>query len=138
MGRLKYYTIFLDGIDKCGKDTIRQYVWRLDKRLNVFCRGWPSLVAYAKKFDRKCDYELPDRNAVYIDLIVSKDDWKIRCEMTNEPVIDYDKDKALFDDAFTTLDDNHYKVIHFNTSKMTPIDIAKTIVEYVHKLNLED
>lgn len=138
MDKLKYYTIFLDGIDKCGKDTIRQYVWRLDKRLNVFCRGWPSLVAYARKFCRDCHYELPDKHAVYVHLHVNENDWKIRCEMTNEPVIDYFIDTGLFNDVFAILDDNNYQVIHFNTSKMTPIDIAKAIVNYVHRLNLED
>ena len=61
--KLKYFTVFLDGIDKCGKDTIRQLVWLLDKRLNVYARGIISLKAYSKKFNRDCEYIEPFKNA---------------------------------------------------------------------------
>lgn len=135
--RLRIYTVIFDGIDKSGKDTIARYVWPLDKRLNVFVRGWPSLVAYAKKFDRKCEYELPWKNVLYVYCKVSKDDWKIRCAINHEDMtnLDYEKDSALFDDAFNQLSNNGYHVMTVDTSKVSAYDAAKMIVEHIMKLN---
>lgn len=138
--KLKCYTIILDGIDKSGKDTIAKYIWHLDKRLNVFVRGWPSLVVYAKKFNRNCNYELPWKEALYVYCTVEKDDWKIRCSITNEDMttLCYEKDKQLFDDAFNELHKNNYITMIVNTSKMTPCSIAKKIVKKIHELNGEN
>lgn len=135
MESLKYYTVILDGIDKAGKDTIAKYVWRLDKRLNVICRGWPSLVVYANKYDRKCTYERPYKNALYVHVLVDKEDWEIRCDITNEAKIDYDTDKASFLNAFSELSDMGYKVATVNTSYQTAYYIAKCIVLEITKLN---
>lgn len=133
--KMKYYTVILDGIDKTGKDTIAGYIWRLDKRINVICRGWPSLVVYAKKFNRNVDYALPYRNALYVRLNVNKEDWNIRCAMTNEPEIDYDSDNKLFDEAFKTLKNSKYYVYSFNTSISTPFEIASIIVQELKRMN---
>lgn len=133
--KLKYYTVFIDGIDKSGKDTIAKYVWRLDKRLNVFVRGWPSLVVYAKKFRRKCDYELPYQDALYVQCIVDKKDWQIRCSINNEKKIDFEKDSKKFDDAFDRLKDAGYFVLTADTSIYTPYDIAEQIVKKVKQMN---
>lgn len=135
---LKYYTIVLDGIDKSGKDTIAKFIWNLDKRLNVFVRGWPSLVVYAEKFNRNCSYELPYKNAIYVRCDVDKIDWLIRCKMTNEQDINYEYDSNLFNKAFYTLLNNNYYVLHFNTSKLTPYDIATQIVQFIKNLNKEN
>lgn len=137
METLKIYTVILDGIDKSGKDTIAKYVWQLDKRLNVFVRGWPSLVVYAKKFNRQCKYELPYKNALYVHCIVDKEDWQIRCNITNESKIDYNNDTNLFFDSFSELINNNYNTITFNTSELTPYSIAKQIVYNIYKLNKE-
>lgn len=138
--KLKYYTVILDGIDKSGKDTIAKYIWRFDKRLNVFVRGWPSLVVYAKKFSRDCIYELPYNKALYVHCLVKKDDWKIRCEIENEDIskIFYEEDSRMFKDAFIKLQQNGYKVLSVNTSSMTPYSIAKIIVDTIKKLNEEN
>lgn len=138
MEKMKYYTVVLDGIDKCGKDTIASYIWRLDKRLNIAVRAWPSLYVYAKKFKRNVKYELPYRNALYVYLTVDKEDWNIRCNITNEPKIDYDNDTKLFDKAFNILDNNGYNIIQANTSELTAYEIAKGIVDAIYKLNMED
>lgn len=134
---LKYYTIFLDGIDKCGKDTIANYIWRLDKRLNILCRGWPSLYVYNKKFKRNTEYELPPTSIIYVHIFVEKEDWQIRCETTNEPVINYKKDLLLFDEAFNILRKNKYKIFEYSSTDMTPYEIAKDIIIRVKKLNKE-
>jgi len=135
METLDYYTVILDGIDKCGKDTIAKYVWELDRRLNVFCRGWPSLVVYAKKYSRDCKYSLPYKNALYVHLTVDKADWQIRCNLHNEPTINYYDDSNLFEQAFEFLQNTNYKIVKYNTSDMTAYQIAEQIVKTIHNLN---
>lgn len=134
---LKVYTVIIDGIDKSGKDTIAKYVWPLDHRLNVFVRGWPSLVAYAKKFNRNCKYELPWKNVLYVYCKVDEEDWKIRCSINNEDMtnLDFKKDTELFDEAFNKLSENGFNVLTINTSRITAYDAAKMIVGKMQKLN---
>lgn len=134
---LNVYTVIIDGIDKSGKDTIARYVWRLDKRLNLIIRAWPSLVVYAKKFNRNCDYALPWTQALYVHCEVEEEDWKLRCKINNEDIsnIDYHKDRAAFDEAFEELTKNGYNVMHINTSKITAYEAAKLIVYKIHQLN---
>ena len=133
--QMKYYTVFLDGIDKTGKDTIRQYVWRLNKSLNVFCRGYISLEVYNRLYKRNVAYELPYENALYVLLTVNHNDWTIRCEMTDEPVIDFLQHSTEFQVVFEQLKMNGYKTMSFNTSEMTPYQIAEQIVAYIDELN---
>ena len=129
--------IIIDGIDKSGKDTIAKYVWYLDKRLNVFVRGWPSLVVYAKKFNRQCEYELPYKDVLYVHCYVDENDWSIRCNITNESKINYDNDTQMFFDAFDILDNNNYYTMTFNTTQLTPYIIAKQIIDTVGIKNVE-
>ena len=135
MDKLKIFTVVIDGIDKAGKDTLAGYVWRMDKRLNVFVRGWPSLVVYANKFNRNVEYALPYKDALYVHLRVSPDDWKIRCEMTNEPAIDYKKDDDAFYEAFQTLINNGYHTRRYNTSLNSMYEIANDIICQLRLLN---
>lgn len=135
--KLKVYTVIIDGIDKSGKDTIAKYVWYLDKRLNVFVRGRPSLVVYAKKFNRQCEYELPYKDVLYVHCYVDENDWSIRCNITNESKINYDNDTQMFFDAFDILDNNNYYTMTFNTTQLTPYIIAKQIIDKINKLNEE-
>lgn len=136
MEKLKYYTVVIDGIDKSGKDTIAKYVWQLDKTLNVIVRGWPSLVVYAKKFNRQCKYELPYKNALYVYCFVDYEDWKIRCEIHNEKKIEYSEDLYAFNNAFDILLKNNYKIMYANTTSDTAFNIAKEIVNTIHSLNI--
>lgn len=137
---LNVYTVIIDGIDKSGKDTIAKYVWRLDKRLNLIIRAWPSLVVYAKKFNRNCDYTLPWKQVLYVHCEVEEEDWKLRCKINNEDIsnIDYHKDSIAFDEAFEELTRNGYNVMHINTSKITVYEAAKLIVDKIHKMNGEN
>lgn len=131
--KMKYYTIFLDGIDKTGKDTIRYYIWQMNKGLNVFCRGYISLEVYNRKFNRQNNYNKPYKDALYVLLYVDRNDWEIRCKMTNEPTIDYEYDSKLFNDVYNEMKD--YKKYSFNTSILTPYSIAKQIIMTIEELN---
>lgn len=137
MDKMKYYTVILDGIDKCGKDTIAKYIWQLDNRLNVIVRAWPSLYAYNKKFGRNTDYALPYKDAVYVHLKVDYDDWLIRCKLANEPKINYYEDIEYFAEAFSILRNNDYITFTYYTSDDTAYTIAKAIVANMQRLNKE-
>ncbi len=134
---MRYFQIFLDGIDKTGKDLIRSYIFYLGKgRYICVARGIASMRVYAKLYDRPYEYDdTSQTNVVNVLLTVDKEDWEIRCKASNEALTDYDKEKKMFDEAFIDLEDKGYNVLRFNTSKFTPYAIAKMIVKYMEKLN---
>lgn len=136
---MKYYNIFIDGIDKSGKDLIAYYVIRLSNfKYIVNGRGILSQLAYAKLYNRNDVYDLTQqKNIINVYLEVDKEDWLLRCKKTNEPAIDYEKNTEAFQYAVNVLD-KAYNVICFNTSQETPYSIAKRIVNYVDDLNKEN
>ena len=137
--RLKYYVIVLDGIDKTGKDLIAKYVFELSgKRYITIARGIMSMIAYSKLFCRDFEYNLEAEKlapVVNVLLTVDKRDWEIRCKINDEPNIDYDMHSKAFTDASVQLLQAGILVRKYNTSDMTPFNIAKAIVSFVHTLN---
>lgn len=140
MNLIKYNTIYLDGIDKTGKDLIANYIVHLSNgKYIVNSRGIISLIAYSKLYNRNYNYELSNEvNNINVYLKVDYDDWYIRCKINNEPFIDYDKNISIFNETFKELKNNkNMKLLQFNTSDNTPYKIAKKIVNYINKLNKE-
>lgn len=133
---MKYYNIFIDGIDKSGKDLISYYVIHLSNfRYIVNARGILSQLAYAKLYNRKDNYDLiQQKNIINVYLNVAKEDWLLRCKKTNEPELDYEKNIEAFKYAINIID-KVSNVLIFNTSQETPYIIAKHIVDYVDSLN---
>lgn len=137
MATLKYYNVYIDGIDKCGKDTIDSYITLLGnfKYLNK-SRGMLTMLAYTKKFNRKYSYDLNSmKQSIHVLIDVDEEDWRIRCKLTNEKPIVYADDVKLFNEAFEILKNNGYQVYRFNSSKQTPYTIAKTIIDILDELN---
>ena len=136
---MKYYSIFIDGIDKSGKDLIAYYVIHLSNfKYIVNGRGILSQLAYAKLYNRNDVYDLTQQeNIINVYLEVNKEDWLLRCKKTDEPAIDYEKNVKAFQYAINILDKAN-NVICFNTSQETPYMIAKHIVNYVDNLNKEN
>lgn len=136
---MKYYNIFIDGIDKAGKDLIAYYVIHLSNfKYIVNGRGILSQLAYAKLYNRNDAYDLTQqKNIINVYLEVDKEDWLLRCKKTNEPAIDYEKNTEAFQYAISVLSQVN-NVIHFNTSQETPYMIAKHIVDYVDNLNKKE
>ena len=134
---LKYYTIFIDGIDKCGKDLISQYVIKLSNfRYIVNGRGILSQIAYNHLYNRQTEYDLTQQsNFVNVLLDVDENDWKIRCNITNETSIDYLSNKKAFDYAYSVMSMFDYPLFRLNTSDCSPYNTAKTIVKLVDSLN---
>ena len=96
---LDFYCISVEGIDKTGKELIRKYLDILGKHKYVLMdRGIISNVAYAKLWHRSYSYELSVfKDWLFVYLTTDKEDWEVRCKLTNEPKIDYDLNKSIFD-----------------------------------------
>lgn len=145
--KLKVFNIELDGIDKCGKDSIRPYVFYLEPgKYLCRARGLISQIAYAKLYKQNIEWDGADyaKNTLFVLLEVDKQDWEIRCKLTNEPNIGftYEEMTQAFKLALYELKErfdvpeNH--ILVFNTSEYTPYAIAdeiKTHLEYLNNQN---
>lgn len=134
---MRYFQIFLDGIDKTGKDLIRSYIFYLGKgRYICVARGIASMRVYSQLYDRPYLYDdASQQNVMNVLLTVDKEDWVIRCKTSNEPLTDYDKETQMFNEVFDDLERKGYNVLRYNTSTFTPYTIAKMIVNHMEKLN---
>jgi len=133
---LRYYEVVLDGIDKTGKDLISHYVFLLSKK-RYLCRsrGIMSMIAYNYVYGRPYVYDLNEKRTLNVLLTVDKEDWKIRCDANNEPLIDFETDSAEFERAYKILNDYGFETLRFDTSAETPYQIAKQIVARMAQLN---
>lgn len=145
--KLKVFNIELDGIDKCGKDSVRPYVFYLEPgKYLCRARGLISQIAYAKLYKRNIEWDGTDyaKNTLFVLLEVNKHDWEIRCKLTNEPNtgFTYEEMTQAFKLALYELKErfdvpeNH--ILVFNTSEYTPYAIAdeiKTHLEYLNNQN---
>lgn len=145
--KLKVFNIELDGIDKCGKDSVRPYVFYLEPgKYLCRARGLISQIAYAKLYKRNIEWDGANyaKNTLFVLLEVNKHDWEIRCKLTNEPNtgFTYKEMTQAFKLALYELKErfdvpeNH--ILMFNTSEYTPYAIAdeiKTHLEYLNNQN---
>ena len=145
--KLKVFNIELDGIDKCGKDSVRPYVFYLEPgKYLCRARGLISQIAYAKLYKRNIEWDGTDyaKNTLFVLLEVNKHDWEIRCKLMNEPNtgFTYEEMTQAFKLALYELKErfdvpeNH--ILMFNTSEYTPYVIAdeiKTHLEYLNNQN---
>ena len=136
---MKYYVIYLEGIDKTGKDTICNYIVKLSNgKYVVNGRGLLTLIAYDKIFNRGFSYDFElQKYVLNVFLNVNKEDWEIRCKMTNEPVINYQEHMNAFEYA-KNLIKPYTNLLEYNTSILTPYSIAKNIVLEMDKLNAKE
>lgn len=145
--KLKVFNIELDGIDKCGKDSVRPYVFYLEPgKYLCRARGLISQIAYAKLYKRYIEWNGIDyaKNTLFVLLEVDKQDWEIRCKLTNEPntSFTYEQMTQAFKLALYELkerfDVSENQILVFNTSEYTPYAIAdeiKTHLEYLNNQN---
>lgn len=145
--KLKVFNIELDGIDKCGKDSVRPYVFYLEPgKYLCRARGLISQIAYAKLYRRDIEWDGADyaKNTLFVLLEVDKQDWEIRCKLTNEPNtgFTYEEMTQAFKLALYELKERfdvpENQILVFNTSEYTPYTIAdkiKTHLEYLNDQN---
>ena len=142
--KLKVFNIELDGIDKCGKDSVRPYVFYLEPgKYLCRARGLISQIAYAKLYKRNIEWDGADyaKNTLFVLLEVNKHDWEIRCKLTNEPNTGFTYEEmtqafklALYElkERFNVLEN---QILVFNTSEYTPYTIADKIKTHLEYLN---
>lgn len=129
------YIIEIEGIDKTGKDLIKAYITQLSNyKYIVQSRGLLSNMVYAEKYSRDYDYTLMYRPiVVYLD--VDEEDRHVRCLISNEPPINAESDKRLFNKYKKKLIEKGIAVLEFNTTEQTPYFIAKQVLDYIEKGN---
>lgn len=132
---MKNYLIEVEGIDKCGKDLIEKYIYTLsNNRYIVHVRGLLSSMVYSEKFNRDYDYEIVYKPIIlYLD--VNEEDRLVRCKLTKEPKIDADLDRSLFEKYLNQLTQEGFIIYRYNTSEMTPYQIAKDVINKLESLN---
>lgn len=129
--------VFVEGIDKTGKDTLIKYINELTNYEHcVMSRGPLSTAVYAKKFNRHFDESclklLKDSLIIY--LTADTEDLDVRFRITGEPEINKDKDKKLFNkvvDYYTSK--YNLNVAKVNTSNYTPYCIATAVKNYLEE-----
>ena len=146
MEKLKYFNIELDGIDKCGKDSIRPYLFYLEPG-KYLCRsrGLISQIAFAKLYKRNFDWNAINyvKNTIFVLLTVDKKDWKIRCKITNEPVLPFTFDEMIdafqdaVDEIYKRFNLKHFQMLKFNTSSCSQYQIASDIITIANQINKE-
>lgn len=142
--KLKVFNIELDGIDKCGKDSVRPYIFYLEPgKYLCRARGLISQIAYAKLYKRDIEWDGTDyaKNTLFVLLEVDKHDWEIRCKLTNEPNTGFTYEEmtqafmlALYEvkERFNVPEN---QILVFNTSEYTPYTIADEIKTHLIYLN---
>lgn len=96
------------------------------------------MVAYSNLNNRGYQYDMStQKHIVNVLLTADKEDWLIRCKNTGEKIIDYETHTAEFNKVFNDLQNAGYKVLQYNTSVMTPYQIAKDIVDKVNSIEVE-
>jgi len=131
--------VCVEGIDKSGKGLVAEYIKRLSNhKYTVFDRGVVSEITYSRMFNRNQEFDLePYKRFLFVHLKVEKDDWKIRCKVNNEPDIDFDSNSNEFNKTIQWFKDNSFYVTEYNTSKKTPWQIAKNVIETLETFNNE-
>ena len=134
---MNYYRIILEGIDKTGKDQIREYIRKLSNgKYTCSARGFVSLMAYSNLYNRDYKYDIQqETNTIIVYLTVDKEDWEVRCKINNEPAIDYEKNKEAFEEVINKLRKDKFRILEYDTSIWPPYQIAKQVIEIVDSIN---
>lgn len=137
---LKYYCISCEGIDKSGKYQVLKYLDILGKHKYVLMdRGLMSNITYARMFNRSYTYDINQfKYWIFVHLYCDKADWEVRCKLTNEPTIDYKKNIDAFEETTKEFKKHGFHVLSFNTTNLTPYNVAKQVIAYIDKLNRQE
>lgn len=92
------------------------------------------MLAYADLYNRDIEVDFEsEKRFKFVYLTVDKKDWEIKCKLSNEPEIDYEKNLVAFEKAKSIVKQNGYDVREYNVSTDGSIyQIAKKIIEDFH------
>ena len=150
------FNVEFDGIDKCGKDTLKQTMFKVFPNTCAYkARGILSQIAYSQLYGRNWQYCMTEgyvQNSLFVKLDVDEDDWLRRIADSNEIennkqrsdvdfIADYKKHQSAFDLAWQYLQDldvaKNYQD-HFlccNTTQLTAFEIANIVKQRLIDLN---
>lgn len=133
-------TIYIEGVDKTGKDLIVKYINELSNfKYVTHARGAISNEVYDLLYERNNDmkYTLDD-HTLYVLLDADNEDLDIRFKITGEKEIkDLNTHRILFNTVFRNMTDGYHHLM-FNTSRLTPYMIAKKILMNVEEINFNE
>lgn len=145
LNRNKHFSISrieIDGVDKSGKNLLVNYIALLtNHKYVIYDRGILSQLVYNKLFNRQRDYtnQLKDNsNTIVIHLWGNLKDLEIRHKISNEPTINILEHRNEFFNMQKLLLDNGIFVFNYNTSNMTPFQIAKDIIYILEYIESEE
>ena len=132
---MKFNMISIDGIDKSGKGLVFKYLQHLGNHKHVLLdRGPLSNYMFSKMFDRKFEYDIASfSNVLIVFLDVDYSDWRIRCKIADEPSISFDTHCEFYNDAICRFRDNGCTVLRYNTTQMTPYNIALDVISFFER-----
>lgn len=154
---LNVFNVEFEGIDKCGKDTLRNTMLSVFPNICSYkARGVLSQYAYSKLYNRPWVYNMSEgyiRNTLIVYLDVSnEEDWFNRLKSTNEIefnntrtdvnfISDYTKHRDAFIYAFQYLKNldicqeyqDHF--LYLDTSKLDILEIANAVKQRLIMLN---
>ena len=135
---MKHWMIQIEGIDKTGKDLLVEYIKKYSNfSYTPYSRGIVSLLVYTDKYNRDYSYDLESiitKNWVFVYLDYDEDDMKIRHSITNHNYEEYKNDKQLFEKYLKQIEKIGCKILRYNVSKMTYIDITKDIIKNLEEM----
>lgn len=135
MKQLVIDTVEIEGIDKTGKDIIAEYVYRLSNhRYIVRARGTISASSYEVIYSRTSYFRELNKNTLYVLLDAVDEDLDVRFSIHKELEIDREYHRYVFNSYFNVMTDGLH-TLKYNTSFLTPYQIAKDIISYLDKIN---
>jgi len=130
--------IEIEGMDKAGKDMLAKYLGLLGNyAYTINVRGILTQIVYNDKFGRNNTYVLPYKPFVVF-LDVDNVDHAVRCSISNEPKININKDREVYLKYIDELRKHGIIVLQYNTTEMTPYNIAKDVLERLNEINISD
>ena len=131
--------IVVEGPDKCGKDSLITYMHKMSNfKYCLNSRGILSQLVYNDKYKRNNSYILSYKPLI-IFLTADEVDQNIRCDLTFETKIDFNKDLFAFNSYAKYLNDNGLAIVwEYNTSHTTLFDLSRVILNRLEEVSIQD
>ena len=130
--------IEIEGCDKTGKDTLVPYLDFMSGRtIPISTRGLLSTLVYNNLYNRgMTDKQINDlisgnHQTLIVLLTANQQDLEIRFKTSGETPIDIKSNTKLFQSYSLILEGKGINVLRFDTSKMTPFQIATEVMTFV-------
>ena len=142
LNRNKHFSISrieIDGVDKSGKNLLVNYIALLTNHTYViYARGILSQLVYENEKEVFKSMRKDNSNTIVIHLWGNLKDLEIRHKISNEPTINILEHRNEFFNMQKLLLDNGIFVFNYNTSNMTPFQIAKDIIYILEYIESEE